>query len=493
MVSGRKAGPWQSGLASPTARAPQAPWTFPAPPSPPQSQPVGAITSITMADIKVPVFSESVSEGTLLTWHKQPGEAVARGDVLAEIETDKVVLEVTAQSDGVLQSVAKNEGDTVLSEEVLGVMGDAGSAPAAQPQTAQAPAATQEETSGPIPDEKSAGGTAVHPDSAGTQPAAQAAAQAGAERREDLSPAVRKVVTENNLDSSQIPATGPRGNITKQDAVVAAQGGGTYQGPQAAAAPAGVQQDQAPAKASPAPAAPAPSGPRAEQRVPMTRIRARIAERLKEVQNSAALLTTFNEVNMQPSMDLRKKYQDQFVAKHGVKLGFMSLFVRAATEALKAFPLVNASIDGKDIVYHGFYDIGIAVASDRGLVVPILRDTDSMGLATIEKEIAAYAAKAKGGKLTMEDMSGGTFSITNGGTFGSMMSTPIINAPQSAILGMHNIIERPIAQNGQVVIAPMMYLALSYDHRIIDGKEAVLFLVMIKNLLEDPARMLLDL
>ncbi len=429
-----------------------------------------------MADIKVPVFSESVSEGTLLTWHKQPGEAVKRGDVLAEIETDKVVLEVTAQADGVLQSIAKNEGDTVLSEEVLGVMGDAGSAPAAQ---APAAKATEEETSGPIADEQSAGGTAVQPDSTGSQPAA--------ERREDLSPAVRKVVTENKLDVSQIPATGPRGNITKQDAVTAAQGGGTDQGPQKAAAPASAQPTQ------PAPSATIPSGPRTEQRVPMTRIRARIAERLKEVQNTAALLTTFNEVNMQPSMDLRKKYQDQFVAKHGVKLGFMSLFVRAATEALKAFPLVNASIDGKDIVYHGFYDIGIAVASERGLVVPILRDTDSMGLATIEKEIAAYAGKARSGKLTMDDMSGGTFSITNGGTFGSMMSTPIINAPQSAILGMHNIIERPIAQNGQVVIAPMMYLALSYDHRIIDGKEAVQFLVMIKNLLEDPARMLLEL
>ena len=263
-------------------------------------------------------------------------------------------------------------------------------------------------------------------------------------------------MAENDLDASQIPATGPRGNITKQDAVVAAQGGGTYQGPQSAAAPAGLQEPQSAAKVAPAAAAaaPAPSGPRAEQRVPMTRIRARIAERLKEVQNTAALLTTFNEVNMQPSMDLRKKYQDQFVAKHGVKLGFMSLFVRAATEALKAFPLVNASIDGKDIVYHGFYDIGIAVASDRGLVVPILRDTEQMSLATIEKEIAAFAGKARNGKLTMEDMSGGTFSITNGGTFGSMMSTPIINAPQSAILGMHNIIERPIAQNGQVVIAP---------------------------------------
>ncbi|GAA0513505.1 2-oxoglutarate dehydrogenase complex dihydrolipoyllysine-residue succinyltransferase [Deinococcus depolymerans] len=406
-----------------------------------------------MADIKVPVFSESVSEGTLLTWHKKPGDTVKRGEVLAEIETDKVVLEVTALQDGVLVSVAKQEGDTVLSEETLGVVGDAGSAPAPAP----APAADPAE--GPV---------------ANTAPA-----DAGNEatRRDDLSPAVRKVVVENGLNPAQLPATGPKGNITKADALGAA----AQQGAQAAA-PA----------AAPV-AAPVPTGARPEQRVPMTRIRQRISERLKEVQNTAALLTTFNEVNMQPAMDLRKKYQDQFVAKHGVKLGFMSLFVRAATEALKAFPVINASVEGKDIIYHGFYDIGIAVASDRGLVVPVLRDTDQMSLAGIEKAIGGYAQKAKAGKLTLEDMSGGTFSITNGGTFGSMMSTPIINAPQSAILGMHNIIERPIAQNGQVVIAPMMYIALSYDHRIIDGKEAVQFLVMIKNLLEDPARMLLEL
>jgi 2-oxoglutarate dehydrogenase E2 component (dihydrolipoamide succinyltransferase) len=434
-----------------------------------------------MADIKVPVFSESVSEGTLLTWHKQPGEAVKRGDVLAEIETDKVVLEVTAQQDGVLQSVAKNEGDTVLSEEVLGVVGEAGSAP-----SASAP----DQASGPVAGETSAGGTATQPDSQGTQPAAELGNEAT--RRDDLSPAVRKIVAEKGLDPAQIPASGPRGNITKEDAVVAAQGGLTYQGPQSAAKPASMKE-AAPAQAAPAPSTPAPSGPRAEQRVPMTRIRQRIAERLKEVQNTAALLTTFNEINMQPAMDLRKKYQDQFVAKHGTKLGFMSLFVRAATEALKAFPVVNASVDGKDIIYHGFYDIGIAVASERGLVVPILRDTDTLSLAGIEKQIAGFAQKAKSGKLTMEDMSGGTFSITNGGTFGSMMSTPIINAPQSAILGMHNIIERPIAVSGQVVIAPMMYVALSYDHRIIDGKEAVQFLVAIKNALEDPARMLLEL
>ena len=418
-----------------------------------------------MADIKVPVFSESVSEGTLLTWHKKPGEAVKRGEVLAEIETDKVVLEVTAQQDGVLQTVAKNEGDTVLSEEVLGTMGEGGAA-------APAPAAAQDQASGPVANETSAGGTAQQPDSAGVQPAAQ-----GGERREDLSPAVRKIVEEKGLDVSQIPATGPKNNITKADAM-------------GATAPAPAAQPAAPAAKSPIVL---PAGARPEERVPMTRIRSRIAERLKDVQNTAALLTTFNEVNMQPAMDLRKKYQDQFVKKHGVKLGFMSLFVRAATEALKAFPIVNASVDGKNIIYHGFYDIGIAVASDRGLVVPILRDTDQMSLADIEKAIAGYAEKARGGKLTMDDMAGGTFSITNGGTFGSMMSTPIINAPQSAILGMHNIIERPIAQNGQVVIAPMMYLALSYDHRIIDGKEAVQFLVTIKNLLEDPARMLLDL
>ncbi|WP_288481702.1 2-oxoglutarate dehydrogenase complex dihydrolipoyllysine-residue succinyltransferase [uncultured Deinococcus sp.] len=425
-----------------------------------------------MADIKVPVFSESVSEGTLLTWHKKPGEAVTRGEVLAEIETDKVVLEVTAQQDGVLTGIAKQEGDTVLSEEVLGTVGEAGSAPAPAP------------------------ASAVSADPAAGSVSGEAPAQAAgneATRRDDLSPAVRKIVAEQNLDPAQIPATGPKGNITKADAVVAAQGGLTYQGPQDAAKPAAMQP--APAAQAPQAAAPAPlpQGPRPEERVPMTRIRQRIAERLKDVQNTAALLTTFNEVNMQPAMDLRKKYQDQFVAKHGVKLGFMSLFVRAATEALKAFPVVNASVDGKDVIYHGYYDIGIAVASDRGLVVPILRDTEQLSLAAIEKGIAGYAQKAKSGKLTLDDMSGGTFSITNGGTFGSMMSTPIINAPQSAILGMHNIIERPIAQKGQVVIAPMMYIALSYDHRIIDGKEAVQFLVMIKNLLEDPARMLLEL
>lgn len=450
-----------------------------------------------MAEIKVPVFSESVSEGTLLAWHKKVGEAVKRGEVLAEIETDKVVLEVTALQDGVLESIAKQEGDTVLSEEVLGVVGSGAAAPAATP-AAQASVQATDLTEGPVATEQSAGGTATHPDDLTSAPAAV--------RREDLSPAVRKIFAERDLNPDDVPATGPKGHITKADALGATPGsaGATPAAPVTAspevapasvapATPEPVAQPANPQAAASVAAPIAPQGPRPEQRVPMTRIRARIAERLKEVQNTAALLTTFNEVNMQPSMDLRKKYQDQFVKKHGVKLGFMSLFVRAATEALKAFPMVNASVDGKDIIYHGYYDIGIAVASDRGLVVPILRDTDGMGLADIEKAISAYAEKARSGKLTLEDMTGGTFSITNGGTFGSMMSTPIINAPQSAILGMHNIIERPIAQNGQVVIAPMMYLALSYDHRIIDGKEAVQFLVMVKNLLEDPARMLLDL
>ncbi|GMA15845.1 2-oxoglutarate dehydrogenase complex dihydrolipoyllysine-residue succinyltransferase [Deinococcus metallilatus] len=437
-----------------------------------------------MAEIKVPVFSESVSEGTLLTWHKQPGDAVKRGEVIAEIETDKVVLEVTAQQDGVLTSVAKNEGDTVLSEEVLGTIGEAGSAPAASSAAASTPAVTapaEATVSGPVANEPTAGGTAVQADSTGPQPAANEAT-----RRDDLSPAVRKIVAEQGLNPAQIPATGPKGNITKADALGAASGQQAATTTQAAPA-------QAPAPAPQAPAIQVPQGDRPEQRVPMTRIRQRIAERLKEVQNTAAILTTFNEINMKPAMDLRKKYQDQFVAKHGVKLGFMSLFVRAATEALKQFPVVNASVDGKDIIYHGYYDIGIAVASERGLVVPILRNTDQMSLADIEKQIAEFAQKAKTGKLTLEDMSGGTFSITNGGTFGSMMSTPIINAPQSAILGMHNIIERPVAENGQVVIRPMMYVALSYDHRIIDGREAVLFLVAIKNALEDPARMLLEI
>ena len=431
-----------------------------------------------MADIKVPVFSESVSEGTLLTWHKQPGEAVKRGEVVAEIETDKVVLEVTALQDGTLQSHAKQEGDTVLSEEVLGSIGEGAAQPPAPTPPAPAQPARAQQTPAPqgqpAPSQASqAGATAVAEKPARTVP-------------DDLSPAVRKLVTEGNIDPAQLTGSGKDGRLTKGDVLAYVEGGGTT--PQSTQEPP-AQETRAPTPVQ----APTPQGERPEQRVPMTRIRARIAERLKEVQNTAAILTTFNEVNMQPAMDLRRKYQDAFVKKHGVKLGFMSLFVRAATEALKAFPAVNASIDGKDIVYHGYFDIGIAVASERGLVVPVLRDTDQKSLAEIEKEIADFAAKARANKLTLDDLSGGTFSITNGGTFGSLLSTPILNQPQSAILGMHNILERPVVEAGQIVARPMMYVALSYDHRIVDGREAVLFLVAIKNVLEDPARMLLDL
>lgn len=396
-----------------------------------------------MTDIKAPTFSESITEGTLLTWAVKEGDAVKSGDLLAEIETDKVILEVYAQASGTISKLLKAEGDTVLAEEVLGQMGEG----AAQE---SAPAAASTEAP-----------TAAHV----TQDAT-------------LSPAVRRVVTEEKLDPASIAATGSRGNITKADALNAAAG--------KSAAPAATPVA---ANAAPLPTA----GERIEERVPMTRIRQKIAERLKEVQNTTAMLTTFNEVDMQPIMDLRKKYQDAFVKKHGVKLGFMSFFVRASAEALKQFPVVNASVDGKDVIYHGYHDIGIAVSTDRGLVVPILRDADTLSLAEIEQGIIGYAQKAREGKLTLEDMQGGTFTITNGGTFGSMMSTPIINAPQSAILGMHNIIERPVAVKGQVVIRPMMYLALSYDHRIIDGRDSVQFLVTIKNLLEDPARLLLDL
>ncbi|MBB6097740.1 2-oxoglutarate dehydrogenase E2 component (dihydrolipoamide succinyltransferase) [Deinobacterium chartae] len=410
-----------------------------------------------LVEVKVPVFSESVSEGTLLTWHKKPGEKVSRGDLLIDIETDKVVLEVTALQDGVLSEVRKGEGEIVTSEEVVGVIDTEATAGAAAP-AAQAP------------------------DAQAAQPA-----QAHAAPVEGLSPAVRKMVAETGVNPADVAGSGKGGRVTKGDVIAHLEGG----------APAAAASE---AKAVPsAPTAPSgvpvtlPAGERPEQRVPMTRIRARIAERLKEAQNTAAILTTYNEVNMQPVMDLRKRYQDEFVKKHGIKLGFMSFFVRAAVEALKAYPIINASVEGKDIIYHGYFDIGIAVASERGLVVPIIRDADGKSLAQIEKEIGEYAAKARAGKLTLEDMTGGTFSITNGGTFGSMMSTPILNQPQSAILGMHNIYERAVVENGQIVARPMMYLALSYDHRIIDGREAVLFLVGIKKALEDPARLLLDL
>lgn len=403
-------------------------------------------------EIKAPTFPESVADGTVATWHKQPGDAVKRDELIVDIETDKVVLEVLATADGVLGAIVKNEGDTVLSDEVLGSIVE-GAAAAAAP--------------------------------AAAAPAAAAAAPAAADGEDDpiAAPAARKLAEENGINIASVAGTGKGGRVTKEDVVAAVAA--------KKAAPAA-----APAKA-PAPAAAAPvfaAGDRVEKRVPMTRLRAKVAERLVEAQSNMAMLTTFNEVDMTEVMALRSKYKDLFEKSHnGVRLGFMSFFVKAATEALKRFPAVNASIDGSDIVYHGYADIGVAVSSDRGLVVPVLRNAELMSLAEIEGGIATFGKKARDGKLSMEEMTGGTFTITNGGTFGSMMSTPIVNPPQAAILGMHNILQRPMAINGQVVIRPMMYLALSYDHRLIDGKEAVTFLVTIKNLLEDPARLLLDI
>ena len=436
-----------------------------------------------IVEIKVPEFAESISEGTLLDWMKKPGEKIARDEVLIEIETDKVVLEVPSLTEGVIVEVLAKGGETVVSGQVIARVdteGVAGAALEVKTPSTPANAATNEPGHGG----SSEGNTVADGSSSATD------TRPSSVNPNDLSPAVRKLVAETGMDPAVIAGTGKGGKVTKGDVLE------HQREPAAALSSASVRTPvQAPVQAkAPAPTISVPQGGnRLEQRVPMTRIRARIAQRLKEVQNTAAILTTFNEVNMAPIMELRKKYQEQFVKKHGIKLGFMSFFVRAVTEALKAYPAVNASIDGQDIVYHSFFDIGIAVSSERGLVVPILRDTDSLGLADIEKEIGNYAVKAKNNKLTLEDMSGGTFSITNGGTFGSMLSTPILNQPQSAILGMHNIVERAVVEDGQIVVRPIMYLALSYDHRIIDGREAVLFLVTIKNLLEDPARLLLDL
>ena len=404
-------------------------------------------------EIKAPTFPESVADGTVATWHKQPGEAVKRDELIVDIETDKVVLEVLAEADGVLGDIIKGEGETVLSAEVLGTL-NAGATAAAAPKAEAAPAA-----------------------------AAAAEADAGADEQL-VNPAARKLAEENGLDAAQIKGTGKGGRVTKEDVLNAIEAKKSAP----AAAPAAK-----PAAAASASSVVLSEGDRVEKRVPMTRLRARIAERLVDAQSSMAMLTTYNEVNMKPIMDLRKKYKDLFEKKHaGVRLGFMSFFVKAATEALKRFPEVNASIDGKDIVYHGYQDIGVAVSSDRGLVVPVLRNTEFMSLAQIEGTISEYGRKARDGKLSMEEMTGGTFTISNGGVFGSLLSSPIVNPPQAAILGMHKIQERPMAIDGEVVILPMMYLALSYDHRLIDGKGAVSFLVALKELLEDPARMLLD-
>ncbi|ALP62713.1 2-oxoglutarate dehydrogenase complex dihydrolipoyllysine-residue succinyltransferase [Paraburkholderia caribensis] len=422
-----------------------------------------------IVEVKVPQLSESVSEATMLQWKKKPGEAVAQDEILIEIETDKVVLEVPAPSAGVLAQVIKNDGDIVVADEVIAKIDTEGKAGEAAVEAEVKPAPQAEPATAAAP--------------------AQAAAVAGANTA--ASPAATKILAEKGVAAGDVAGTGRDGRITKQDAVAAGA-------PAAKAAPAPAA---APARAA-KPALPQVGAPasadqwlkdRPEQRVPMSRLRARIAERLLESQQTNAILTTFNEVNMAPVMDLRNKYKDKFEKEHGVKLGFMSFFVKAAVHALKKFPLVNASIDGNDIVYHGYFDIGIAVGSPRGLVVPILRNADQMSLADIEKKIAEFGQKAKDGKLSIEEMTGGTFSISNGGVFGSMLSTPIINPPQSAILGVHATKERAVVENGQIVIRPMNYLALSYDHRIIDGREAVLSLVAMKDALEDPARLLLDL
>jgi 2-oxoglutarate dehydrogenase E2 component (dihydrolipoamide succinyltransferase) len=406
-------------------------------------------------EIKAPTLPESVPDGTIATWYKKPGESVSRDELLVDIETDKVVLEVVAPADGVMKEIRKGEGDTIVSNEILAIFADGETGTVA---------AREEAPAAPAP----------------------APAQVEEEDKSDLavlmSPAARKLVEENNLDPNQIQNSGKDGRMTKEDVVNFMKA-----------------KDEKPA--APAPAAPAPAaapvaisnGPRAEKRVPMTRLRAKIAERLLQASQTTAMLTTFNEVNMQAVMDLRNRYKDAFEKQHnGTRLGFMSFFVRASVEALKRFPAVNASMEENDIVYHGYQDIGVAVSSPRGLVVPVLRDADAMSFADIEASIRDYGEKARDGKLSIEEMSGGTFTISNGGVFGSLLSTPILNPPQTAILGMHKIQERPMAVNGEVKIQPMMYLALSYDHRMIDGREAVQFLVTIKDLLEDPARMFLE-
>ena len=403
-------------------------------------------------DILVPDLPESVADATVATWHKKPGDAVVRDEVLVEIETDKVVLEVPASADGILDAVLEDEGATVLSRQILGRLREGNSAGKESSEKADAKAST---------------------------PAQRQQASLEEQNNDALSPAIRRLLAEHNLDPAAIKGTGVGGRLTREDVEK-----------HLAKAPAPAEA-KAPA-AAPA-AAPAPQlGHRSEKRVPMTRLRKRVAERLLEAKNSTAMLTTFNEVNMKPIMDLRKQYGEAFEKRHGIRLGFMSFYVKAVVEALKRYPEVNASIDGDDVVYHNYFDVSMAVSTPRGLVTPVLRDVDLLGMADIEKNIKELAVKGRDGKLTVDDLTGGNFTITNGGVFGSLMSTPIINPPQSAILGMHAIKDRPMAVNGKVEILPMMYLALSYAHRLIDGRESVGFLVAIKELLEDPTRLLLD-
>ncbi len=426
-----------------------------------------------IVEVKVPQLSESVAEGTLLTWKKKPGEAVAVDEILVEIETDKVVLEVPAPSAGVMADIVKADGSSVVSEEVIARIDTEGKAGAV---ASPAPAAA---VGGPV---------APPPDGPG--PAAPPPDGPGAKSNVAM-PAAAKLLADNNLSTGDVSGTGKDGRVTKGDVLAAVAGGAKA----AVAAPVAVAAAPAVAKPLPSVAAPIAQnlGDRPEQRVPMTRLRARVAERLLQSQATNAILTTFNEVNMAPVMEMRKKFQEKFEKEHGVKLGFMSFFVKAAVAALKKYPVLNASVDGNDIVYHGYFDIGIAVGSPRGLVVPIIRNADQLSFADIEKKIAEFGQKAKEGKISLDDLTGGTFSISNGGTFGSMLSTPIINPPQSAILGVHATKDRAVVENGQVVVRPINYLAMSYDHRIIDGREAVLGLVTMKEALEDPARLLFDI
>ncbi|EGT0676296.1 2-oxoglutarate dehydrogenase complex dihydrolipoyllysine-residue succinyltransferase [Citrobacter braakii] len=402
-------------------------------------------------DILVPDLPESVADATVATWHKKPGDAVRRDEVLVEIETDKVVLEVPASADGILDAVLEDEGTTVTSRQILGRLREGNS--------------SGKETSAKSEEKDST-------------PAQRQQASLAEQNNDALSPAIRRLLGEHNLEASTINGTGVGGRITREDVEK-----------HLAKAPAAKAEAKAPAAA---PAPQAQLGARGEKRVPMTRLRKRVAERLLEAKNSTAMLTTFNEVNMKPIMDLRKQYGDAFEKRHGIRLGFMSFYVKAVVEALKRYPEVNASIDGDDVVYHNYFDVSMAVSTPRGLVTPVLRDVDLLGMADIEKNIKELAVKGRDGKLTVDDLTGGNFTITNGGVFGSLMSTPIINPPQSAILGMHAIKDRPMAVDGKVEILPMMYLALSYDHRLIDGRESVGFLVTIKELLEDPTRLLLD-
>jgi 2-oxoglutarate dehydrogenase E2 component (dihydrolipoamide succinyltransferase) len=424
-------------------------------------------------EIRVPQLPESVADATLVAWHKQPGEAIRRDENLADLETDKVVLEVPAPANGVVRELRVQSGTVVTSGQVLAVIEEGAVAPAAKP--VAAPAA-------------STAAAAAAP--AAAAPIARAAAATGdgegARESAKLSPSVRRLVEENQLNPAAIPASGRDGRLTKADVV-------GFMEKKAAPATAVAAPAPAARALAPRPPAPAEAGARTEQRVPMTRLRARIAQRLIEAQSTQALLTSFNEVDLTAVQELRARYKERFEKENGVKLGFMSFFVKAAIAALKRFPVVNASVDGTDIIYHEYYDIGVAVSTERGLMVPVVRDADRKSFAQIEQQVADYARQARDGSIAIEDLTGGTFTITNGGVFGSLMSTPIVNAPQSAILGMHKIQERPMVVNGAVAVRPMMYLAVTYDHRIIDGREAVQFLVAIKEALEDPGRMLLGI